>query len=131
MLVLLQVANKKSFDQLLDVLQRFFSSVRKKVLNSDPSKDIWLNYREYALTKTTGGNALLLVLSRILEIHHDARVNFDKYLEPIVQIDFRKDVVAKAGGGWKGFGNVANSIIRKLRKHTGEDLKYYPKRKKR
>jgi hypothetical protein len=57
-----------------------------------------------------------MLLSRILLKYPDAGLDFDDYLRPLTTVSFKRDAIAKQGGGWKGFRNVANILVRKINK---------------
>jgi len=116
--------NKKAFNKQYRVLKRFFLAIENK------TKDKWINFSDYSLTKTTGVNALMLVFSKILEKYPDLNLNLEQYLEHIGEVDFSSEKIVRFGGGWQGFKNFANHIIFKLNKYNQNKLKYYRKRKK-
>ncbi len=99
--------------------------------SSDPNKDPWSRTKEYSLLKPAGINALLLVLARIMEKYHDAKLDFDAYLKPLKKVSFKRDYVAKQGGGWKGFRSLANVILRKLNQaHKRDSLRLFGTKEK-
>ena len=122
--------NRAAFDKQVGVLGAFFKAVRNSVRTSNTDRDPWENFRRYALTKTTGVNALLLVLARILE-KHGPSISWNQYLHPLGQIDFSSKTVVEFGGGWKGFRGLANHIIRRLNKENNDRLTMYRRQKKR
>lgn len=99
--------------------------------NLDPTKDPWSNTKDYSLLKPAGINALLLVLSRIMEKHADASLDFKKYLKPLSKQSFKREYVARQGGGWKGFRGLANVMLRKLnKKHKSDNLRLFGEKDK-
>ncbi|HLF31636.1 MAG TPA: hypothetical protein VI566_11490, partial [Xanthomonadales bacterium] len=100
----------------------------------DPTKDPWMNWRKYALLKPTGINALLLVLSRVLEKYpsgeRDIGKDFPTYLNPLRKMRFTRASVVKQGGGWKGFRNLANAMIRRLNSENGDALRLFGAKEK-
>ena len=71
------------------------------------------------------------MLSRILECYPQANVDFDKYLKPLETIIFKKKYVASKGGGWKGFRELANVMLKKLkRKHRNDSLRLFGEKEK-
>lgn len=122
--------NQKAFKKQMSLLKYFFSAIENKTYNNNGEENVWGNFKKYSLTKTTGTNAFLLVLSRILEKYPNGKINFNEYLKPIKDIDFKAEKIASYGGGWRGFKKLANHIIWVLNKKNGDSLKYFRKRKK-
>ena len=122
--------NRDSFRKQCDLVMRFLRGVRTNTADPDPTKDPWRNTREYALLRPTGVNALFMVLAKILKKHPAAALDFEVFLEPLKTISFKRDYVAGLGGGWKGFRNFANVMIRKLNNVGGHDLGLYGKKDK-
>ena len=100
-------ANREAMKKQVALLQRYFAAVNHNTTSQDEAKDPWRNFRKYSLLRPTGINALLLVLSRVLEryprceadMHKDLRI----YLKPLRQMRLTRASVVKQGGGWKGF----------------------------
>lgn len=115
--------NQEAFRKQIGILNRFFSVVRKKVKDSDPKKDKWLNHKEYGLTKFTCVNALMLVLNSLLEKDNKLKINLDKYLTAIDAIDFQNEKLLKYGRGYPGIPKIANKIIRTMNKRYGAKLR--------
>jgi hypothetical protein len=87
---------------------------RKNTETGDPRTDPWQNTRDYALLRPTGINAIFMVLAKALQQYPDAGIDFDRYLRPLRSVSFKRNYVARKGGGWKGFRGFANTIIRRL-----------------
>jgi len=122
--------NQKSLHKQADLLKRYFAAVASVTKKQDARKDPWMNRREYALLKPTGINALLLLLSRVLRVHPNANLDFLKYLKPLASVNFKRDYVVRRGGGWKGFRNMANIMIKKINKKHGNILPLFGKKDK-
>ncbi len=126
--------NQKALKKQADLLKRFFKAVELNTKKPDASKNPWLNTKEYALLKPTGINALLLVLSRIMEkyprVETDIKKDLDVYLKPLRKVKFTKKNVAKQGGGWKGFRGLANIILRNLNTAHGTTLRLFGEKEK-
>ncbi len=122
--------NQRAFAMQSDVLTYFFSSVRTLTSRADASTDPWRNWRDYSLVRTTGINAQLLVLKRILDRYPGLLPNLPTYLRPIAGIRFTREVVARQGGGWKGFRGLANRIISGLNRSNRDDLRLYGEKEK-
>lgn len=122
--------NQAAFKKQFELLKRYFSMVREKFGNENKDEDAWLNFRKYGLTKATGVNALMLVLSRILEKYPQLTIDLKTYLDPIKKVDFTNEHVVMAGGGWKGFRNLANEIIEKLNEHNNDNLQFFEQKSK-
>jgi DGQHR domain-containing protein len=106
--------NQRAFHRHVKLLIRFLEGVRKATETSDPQTDPWRNTGDYALLRPTGINALFMVLAKILQKNPDGGVDFDRYLRPLRHVSFRRNYVAKKGGGWKGFRGFANTMIKRL-----------------
>ena len=131
---LANAANQKALEDQVDLLQRYFVAVKLNTIKTNPNQDPWQNTANYALLKTTGINALLLVLSRIMErypkVETDMHKDFTTYLKPLSEISFKRDSVAKQGGGWKGFRNLANVILGKLNAEHSDSLRLFGEKEK-
>jgi len=122
--------NQKSFGKQINLLQNFFREVEKNTRNTDRNKDPWINLKDYSLLKTTGINALLLVLDRIIEKYPKMDINLHNYLNSLKDINFDREYIANQGGGWKGFRNLANEILRKLNEENGDTLRLFGEKEK-
>lgn len=126
--------NQASFKKQTELLRRYFDAVEQNTRWSDEKKDPWRNTKKCSLLKATGINALLLVLSRIMEkyprLEADIQESLPKYLRPLRKVNFAKEFVAKQGGGWKGFRKLANVILRKLNAAHGGSLRLFGKKEK-
>lgn len=109
--------NKIAFQKQLDLLKRYFSAIK-----SNTKGAIWENVKKYGLLKPTGINALLLVLAKIIEADPAVSIDLNEYLKPIKRINFGRKHISKQGGGWKGFRNFANEIIKEINR-TNTTLK--------
>jgi len=125
-------ANGKAFEKQVQLLIRFLKGVQRNTQSTNVGADPWQNVNDYSLLKPTGINALFMVLGRILQKHPDGGVDFDLFLRPLRSASFRRDYVAKMGGGWKGFRGLANAMIRKLNRNKGRKnlLALYGKKEK-
>jgi hypothetical protein len=63
-----------------------------------------------------------MVLAKILQRHTDAGIDFDRYLKPLRSVSFKRNYVARKGGGWKGFRGFANTMVKKLNKGKKKNL---------
>jgi hypothetical protein len=108
--------NQKAFHKQVQLLIRFLEGVQKSTRTGDSRTDPWENIGDYSLLRPTGINALFMALAKILKKYPDAGVDFDAFLKPLRFVSFRRDYVAKKGGGWKGFRGFANTIIKRLNK---------------
>lgn len=122
--------NQDAFKRQLQVLQRFFKAVEKNTRKLNKTRDPWTSFQKYGLLKTTGINALFLALSRIMETYPNLGINLDEYLKPLIKVGFSRKQVARQGGGWKGFRNLANIILRALNKEHKDNLRLYGKKEK-
>lgn len=126
--------NQQALNDQVELLRRYFAAVKKNTSNSSAKKDPWQNTNKYALLKPTGINALLLVLSRIMEkypkFEKDIHQNLDEYLKPLSKVKFTRAFVAKQGGGWKGFRKLANVILEKINSESGEELRLFGEKDK-
>lgn len=124
--------NQKAFRKQSQLLFRYFTAVYNRTTDkSDASRDPWSNKKDYSLLKGTGLNSLLLLLSRILERYPDGKIDFHRYLKPLETVSFKKKDVASKGGGWKGFREMANTMIRKLnRKHRKNKIRLFGEKEK-
>ncbi len=123
--------NKTALKKQSDLLRRYFEGVTNNTKNSDPNKDPWSNAKGYSLLKPAGINALLLALSRIMEKYPQTNLDFNRYLKPLKKVSFKRDYVAKQGGGWKGFRNMANVILRRLNQaHYRDSLRLFGQKEK-
>lgn len=127
-------ANKKALKDQVELLQRYFAAVATNTTKKNPKTDPWTNSKNYALVKATGINALLLVLARIMEkypqVEKDMGKSLPTYLKPMKTLTFTKKVVARQGGGWKGFRGLANMIIKRLNAENSDSLKPFGKKDK-
>jgi len=117
--------NQKSFKKQLNLLKNFFKAVENNTKSTDKDKDPWSNLKDYSLLKTTGINALLLVLTRIIEKYPKMNINLDTYLAPLRKIDFGREYVATKGGGWRGFRSLANEILEALNTRNQDNLRLF------
>lgn len=123
--------NQAAFKKQADLLRRYFEGVEHNTKKKDTTKDPWTNAKKYSLLKPAGINALLLALSRIMEKYPQANIDFKNYLKPLKNQSFKRDYVARQGGGWKGFRGLANVMLRKLnQKHKKDFLRLFGKRDK-
>ena len=124
--------NQNAFKVQADLLIRFLVAVQKNTNTKDAATDPWSNTAEFALLLATGLNASFLLLARILERHSGAALDMNKYLKPLQHVNFRRDRVAKMGGGWKGFRELANSMIKKINrgKAKSKQLRLYGEKEK-
>jgi len=122
--------NRNAREKQVKLLMRFLSAVKKNTKNSDSEKDPWTNTREYSLLKPTGVNALFMVLARIMKRYPSVGLNLEAYLAPIQFISFGKEDVARMGGGWSGFRELANVILRKLNAKHEDELVLYVRKEK-
>jgi len=105
-------ANRAAREKQVSHLIYFLKAAKKNTASPEEDQDPWRNTRKYALLKATGINALFLVLARILEVHPRG-LDYEKYLKPLRQIRYGHKTIAKAGGGWAGFREVANRMIKR------------------
>jgi len=122
--------NRKSLETQLKLLIRFLKAVQKNTESEDVEKDPWTNTRKFSLLKPTGVNAFFMVLARIMQKYPGAGLNLESYLAPIKFISFEKEDVARMGGGWSGFRELANEMLRKLNAKHGDALPLYAKKQK-
>jgi DGQHR domain-containing protein len=126
--------NRKALKEQTDILVRYFKAVKANTSKPDAEKDPWRNTKKYSLLKPTSVNALLLVLSRIMDryprLEKDIHKNLQIYLKPLRKMTFTRTFVTKQGGGWKGFRNLANIILRKLNIEHTDSLTLYGKKEK-
>ena len=122
--------NQNALRKQGDLLRRYFSAVAEATKKRDALRDPWKNPKRFALLKPTGINALLLVLSRILRAYPNGKLDMVKYLKPLASVNFKREFVARRGGGWKGFRNMANIMIKKLNKKHGDSLQHFGKKEK-
>ena len=129
-----EAGNKKALQRQTELLQRYFTAVANNTRKKNPKIDPWVNSGEYGLLKATGINALLLVLARIMEkypeVEKDLGRSLNAYLKPMKKLTFTKKIVAKQGGGWKGFRGLANMIINRLNSDNADDIKPFGKKDK-
>lgn len=111
--------NQQAFDKQLKLLKRFFKGVAAHTDNADPSMDPWKNTKSYSLLKSTGINALLLLLGQILKANPRAGLDLKAFLTPLRKVDFSNDAVSKMGGGWKGFRKLTNNMVYHINRHHG------------
>lgn len=118
--------NQQAFQKQFDLLKRYFKGVREVTRKSNA--DRWANFGKYAITSTTGANALLLVLSRILT--HERRTEILRklfaFLRPLGRTNFSRNHVARYLGQ-RGFRLFANQMMVRLneRHSTKQKLKLY------
>ncbi|MBI3004436.1 MAG: DGQHR domain-containing protein [Ignavibacteriales bacterium] len=122
--------NQAAFRKQAELLRRYFAAVAEATKKKDASRDPWKKTKEFALLKPTGINALLLVLSRILKVHPDGKLDMARYLKPLASMNFSREFIVRRGGGWKGFRNTANIMIKKLNKKHGASLQLFGKKDK-
>jgi len=109
-------ANQRAFRRQTTLIIRFLRGVHRNTKKPNPQADPWQNTSDYALLKPTGINALFMLLAKILQKHPNAGLDFDNYLKPLRSVIFKRNYVAKKGGGWKGFRGFANTMIKKVNK---------------
>ena len=114
--------NQSAFNKQLKILIRFFIIVRKKVKHRDPKKDMWINSKDYGLTKFTSINALLLVLNALLEKDPTLKMNLDKLLNALRVINFENDSLLAYGRGYPAMPKIANKIIKEMNSKYGAKL---------
>lgn len=117
--------NQEAFKKQFKLLKRYFKGVREATRKG--KVDRWTNREKYAITSTTGANALLLVLSRILA--HESRDEILRelfvFLRPLGRVNFSRNHVARYLGQ-RGFGVYANQMINRLNdSHAKHKLKLY------
>jgi DGQHR domain-containing protein len=124
--------NQAAFTEQADLLVRFLIAVEKNTQTPVEASNPWKNTSEFALLRPTGINACFLLLARILELHPGAGLDLSSYLKPLASVNFKKDPVAKMGGGWKGFRGLANAMIRKINKGKSKSkrLRLYGQKEK-
>jgi len=122
--------NRKALEKQVKLLIRFLAAIKNHTTSSDAEKDPWTNTREYSLLKPTGLNALFMVLARIMKKYPTAGLDLEQYLVPIQFTSFEKEDVARMGGGWSGFRELANVILRKLNAKHEDGLALYGKKEK-
>ncbi len=131
---LVNPVNRDSLKEQADLLRRYFDAVAQNTSNVDAMKDPWRNTTKYALLKPTGINALLLVLSRIMEryprVESDMHKDLCLYLKPLRKVNLTREFVVKQGGGWKGFRKLANVILRKLNAAHSDSLRLFGEKDK-
>ncbi len=103
--------NNAAFQKQVQLLVRFFKALRSVI-----GEDKWINSSVYGLTKTSGVNASLLVLSRILEARADLSFDLELYLRPLRDLSFENEWIIQFGLGWEGFKRLANRMILALNK---------------
>jgi len=108
--------NQAAFRKQVNLLDRFFLAVHENTHTNDSNTDPWRNTHQYALLRPTGINALFMLLAKILVMSPRAEVDFGSLLRPLNGTSFKRDYVAKMGGGWKGFRAFANVMIRRINK---------------
>lgn len=113
--------NQESFLKQLSLLKHFFVGIKENTSPKDIKKNPWENMKEYSLIRATGINALFLVLSKVLEIYPDGKLDFKLFLKPLTNIDFSRENVAGMGTGWQGFRTFANEIIKEINKGKKKD----------
>lgn len=116
--------NQRALGKQTRFLIYFLKCVRANTSSAVPQKDPWTNTRQYALLRPTGINALFMVLARILE-KYPRGTDFADYLKPLRKVRFRRNIIKKMGGGWGGFRELANRILRKLNAAHGDGLRLY------
>ncbi len=57
-------------------------------------------------------------------------IDLQKYLKRLRKVDFRSEYVVSQGGGWKGFRNLANEILKRLNKVNADNLAFFVGREK-
>jgi len=126
--------NQEALKVQANLLRRYFEAVALNTSNTDEKQDPWRNTKDYSLLKPTGINALLLVLSRIMEkypkVEADIHKDLPTYLNPLRKVNFEREFVAKQGGGWKGFRKLANIILRRLNADNSDHLRLFGKKEK-
>ena len=109
--------NQKAFQTQLDRLNRFFTAIRGVVYNKDKSKDKWLNSKDFALTRFTSVNALLLVLNSFLQTDLNLTMDLKKWLSVIKEMDLTSQGILNFGRpGFPAMPHMANDIIKRINK---------------
>ncbi len=126
--------NQKSLKQQFNLLRHYFDAVEQNTRMPNTGRDPWSNIERYSLLRTTGINALLLVLSRIMErypnVEADIHKSLSTYLKPLRRVNFKREFVAKQGGGWKGFRKLTNVILKRINKENNDSLRLFGKKEK-
>ncbi|MHA7648065.1 DGQHR domain-containing protein [Nitrosopumilus sp. S4] len=121
--------NNKALETQLSILTRFFESVKKNTEGKTKATNKWLNSTNYAVTRFSGVNALLVVLNAILKKYKFANVDLDDYLSVLKDVDFSQKRLSKISRGFGQVEKLSEEIIDKMNVHTGENFKpEYPKR---
>ena len=121
--------NQKALETQLSILIRFFESVKKNTERKTKKTNRWLNSKDYAVTRFSGVNALLVVLNAILKKYKYANVDLDDYLSVLKDVNFSQKRLAKVSRGFGQVEKLSEEIIEKINAHTGEKFKpEYPKR---
>jgi len=123
-----ETSNKKALDRQIDLLCRYFSTLKRSL--DLVSVEKWTNVVQYGITKTTGVNASLLVLNRLLERDPQLKTDLDEYLKPLGRLSFKNSWIVRFGGGWDGFKRLANRMILELNRNSKLKLKFYKRGKK-
>ncbi len=119
-----EIGNQKSFSKHVEILNRYFSAVKKVVSKKDEKKDKWKNSKDYGLTKFTCVNALLLVLNSLLQKDQKLSVPLEKWLSVINSLDLTNEGLLGFGRpGYPAMPNIANTIIKKMNSNYNADLK--------
>ena len=65
--------------------------------------------------------------------HHveaDIHKDLPTYLKPLSNVNFKREFVAKQGGGWKGFRNLANIILTRINVDHSDSLRLFGEKDK-
>jgi DNA sulfur modification protein DndB len=107
--------NLTSFNTQLEILQKFFRSVRKNSWNKKTESLMW-DDDEFGLFATWGINALLLVLTAILKYENKIPSDFDGYMSVIKNVDFSNKYIKSLSRGYGASNELANEIIEHINK---------------
>jgi DGQHR domain-containing protein len=107
--------NKTSFDTHVGLLRKFFKSAKKNSWNSKIKSLMW-DDDGYGLSRTWGVNALLLVLTAILNKEKTIPTDFNKYLTVLRNMDFSKDYIKTLSRGYGAYNELAEQIITRINK---------------
>ena len=106
--------NQEAFKKQINILIRFFQAVKINAEDEDKAKDMWVNHKQYGLTKFTSVNALLLVLDKLLEKDPILSIDLVEKLSSIHAVDFRNEQLLQYGRGYPAMPKIANKIIEKM-----------------
>lgn len=123
--------NQDAFEKQMRLLNRFFTAVRNKVKDAKEENDMWINHKQFGLTKFTAVNALLLVLNALLLKDANLKLDLDKYMRALDAIDFHNDKLLKYGRGYPAMPIIANKIIKRMNSRYHANLNVIGIKKKR